>query len=71
MDWTNRAASVSGANDTSQVEKAREALSLLAEMLEQCGYDMAGSVDSTQVARVLSLSHEVSGLADRLRGADL
>ncbi|MEM8578544.1 MAG: hypothetical protein AAGF60_11880 [Pseudomonadota bacterium] len=43
----------------------------MATRLEGCGYGMAGQVDSIQVARVLSLSHEISELAERLRAADL
>ncbi|MEO0938294.1 MAG: hypothetical protein AAFY38_09070 [Pseudomonadota bacterium] len=57
--------------DVTQLEKGRDTLRLLGELLETCGYDAAGVADSTQVARILSLSHEVTGLAERLRSADL
>ncbi|MEO0391130.1 MAG: hypothetical protein AAF218_09345 [Pseudomonadota bacterium] len=59
------------AADDARVMKAQAALWVLSEILEDCGYNMAGDVDRAQVARVLTLSQEVSQLAERLRPADL
>ena len=54
-----------------RLEKAREVLRLLSEMLEESAFDMAGHVESTQVSHALSLAHQLTGLSQRLRSRTL
>ncbi len=50
-----------------KVDKSRAVIRLLAEMLEENAFSLAGEIDSTQVAHIIRLSQQVADVAERLR----